>query len=100
MVIYLYKIQLAPTAGLEPATSKLTASCSTIELRRNTRAIIPLPLSFRQYNAGWVIEVVRVLLWRLRERRRGRGFLGYQSERRVRRGSSGSGLFYRYRNGR
>ncbi len=33
---------LAPTAGLEPATSKLTASCSTIELRRNTEAIIPL----------------------------------------------------------
>lgn len=36
---------MAPTAGLEPATSKLTASCSTIELRRNTNAIIPLPLS-------------------------------------------------------
>lgn len=33
---------MAPTAGLEPATSKLTASCSTIELRRNTEAIIPL----------------------------------------------------------
>ena len=31
---------LAPTAGLEPATSKLTASCSTIELRRNTLDII------------------------------------------------------------
>ena len=27
---------LAPAAGLEPATSKLTASCSTTELRRNT----------------------------------------------------------------
>jgi hypothetical protein len=34
------KIILAPTAGFEPATSKLTASCSTIELRRNTNNII------------------------------------------------------------
>ena len=41
-------ISLAPTAGLEPATSKLTASCSTIELRRNTIVIIPLPPSIRQ----------------------------------------------------
>jgi hypothetical protein len=48
MAIYLYKIQLAPTAGLEPATSKLTASCSTIELRRNTKRIIPLPQETRQ----------------------------------------------------
>lgn len=31
---------MAPTAGFEPATSKLTASCSTIELRRNTNNII------------------------------------------------------------
>lgn len=28
-------LSLAPTTGLEPVTSKLTASCSTIELRRN-----------------------------------------------------------------
>ena len=39
---------MAPTAGLEPATSKLTASCSTIELRRNTWVIIPLPPSISQ----------------------------------------------------
>lgn len=29
---------MAPAAGLEPATSKLTASCSTTELRRNIRS--------------------------------------------------------------
>lgn len=34
------KFKLAPTTGLEPVTSKLTASCSTIELRRNTDNII------------------------------------------------------------
>ena len=28
-------LYLAPATGLEPVTSKLTASCSTIELRRN-----------------------------------------------------------------
>ena len=33
-------LYLAPTTGLEPVTSKLTASCSTIELRRNTFDII------------------------------------------------------------
>ena len=38
----IYLLSLAPAAGLEPATSKLTASCSTIELRRNTLCIIPI----------------------------------------------------------
>ncbi len=33
--------KLAPGAGLEPATSKLTASCSTIELPGITEYIIP-----------------------------------------------------------
>lgn len=27
---------MAPTAGLEPATNRLTADCSTAELSRNT----------------------------------------------------------------
>lgn len=31
---------LAPEAGLEPATFSLTANCSTIELLRNNRLII------------------------------------------------------------
>ena len=35
---------LAPAAGFEPATSKLTASCSTIELRRNTPRIIAITI--------------------------------------------------------
>ena len=33
---------LAPRTGLEPVTSKLTASCSTIELPGNVRLIIHL----------------------------------------------------------
>ena len=31
---------MAPQAGLEPATTRLTAECSTIELLRNTASII------------------------------------------------------------
>ena len=31
-------VRLAPRAGLEPATLRLTAGCSTIELSGNTRA--------------------------------------------------------------
>ncbi len=34
---------LAPRAGLEPATSRLTAGCSTIELSRNEK---PAPGGF------------------------------------------------------
>lgn len=33
-------IYLAPGVGLEPTTNSLTGSCSTIELSRNTAAII------------------------------------------------------------
>ena len=47
---------LAPTAGLEPATSKLTASCSTIELRRNTRSIIPVIPGVGQVCRGHVLK--------------------------------------------
>lgn len=54
---------MAPTAGLEPATSKLTASCSTIELRRNTRAIIPLPLWYSQrLLLEYIFYVTRVVI--------------------------------------
>ena len=50
-------LSLAPTTGLEPVTSKLTASCSTIELRRNTEDIIAFNYwlrqeIIRQYKAG------------------------------------------------
>ena len=41
-------LSLAPTTGLEPVTSKLTASCSTIELRRNTEDIIAFNRQPRQ----------------------------------------------------
>ena len=32
---YPIDIKMAPRAGLEPATTRLTAECSTIELSRN-----------------------------------------------------------------
>ena len=32
---------MAPPVGLEPTTPRLTAACSTIELRRNIQASIP-----------------------------------------------------------
>jgi hypothetical protein len=64
---------LAPTAGLEPATSKLTASCSTIELRRNTRIIIPITLSISQSMSVKLIThlllnlVLLQFLWKARQ---------------------------------
>lgn len=62
----IYLLSLAPTAGLEPATSKLTASCSTIELRRNTLVIIrndtPFVNLFGQSYRGYVRETQAFLL--------------------------------------
>lgn len=46
-------LSLAPTTGLEPVTSKLTASCSTIELRRNTNGII--------YFTLWVSQLLKTV---------------------------------------
>ena len=44
---------MAPGAGLEPATSKLTASCSTIELPGNMNSIIAQNLNyFKGYSVG------------------------------------------------
>ena len=42
-----HDLHLAREAGLEPATSKLTASCSTIELLPNTADAYETPI-------GWV----------------------------------------------
>ncbi len=44
---------MAPEAGLEPATSKLTASCSTIELLRNTALDYSLVLRLKQAYGTW-----------------------------------------------
>src|SRR4030042_549688 len=45
--VSLASVLLAPRAGLEPATSRLTAGCSTIELPwngRHVKDILPCPL--------------------------------------------------------
>ena len=38
--INFYEILMAPRAGLEPATDRLTADCSTTELPRNTNHLL------------------------------------------------------------
>ncbi len=56
---------MAPGAGLEPATSKLTASCSTIELPGITYYIIsllPNPVNLILKNPREAISRGKILL--------------------------------------
>jgi hypothetical protein len=55
-------VKLAPEAGFEPATSRLTAGCSTVELLWNQTDIkftnlIPL----RQFVLAWVLKATKDL---------------------------------------
>ena len=56
-------IFMAPTTGLEPVTSKLTASCSTIELRRNTDDIIYFTLWISQLSQKPIEELPLLALF-------------------------------------
>lgn len=44
---------MAPATGFEPVALRLTAECSTAELRRNTKIIVPLTEAIRQVQVHW-----------------------------------------------